>query len=274
MRFHPDAAPRAPRRATIIALAVALLLAGAAAAPAPTAAATTTSSVAATLLRLTNSARTAHGLRPLVGDTRLAAIAHERAVRLTTATTFGHAAAGGSLTGPLKRAGVQWYAWAEDLAWMPGGLRSTTAANIFSMWRRSASHWSALMSRTLNYVGFGVALRSPDGRVYASAVFTESRDHTPPGAKIDRVTRSGTTVTFTWHGYDAKLQSHWAGLRDFDVWYRVDGGAWRLIRDNTTSTSIRLASRASGHRYWLMVRARDRANNIGRTSAPVSVWVP
>jgi hypothetical protein len=130
------------------------------------------------------------------------------------------------------------------------------------------------MSRTMNYVGFGVTVRASDGHVFASTVFTESRDHSAPSARIDSAVRSGTTITFAWHGYDAPLQTHWAGLRDFDVWYRVDAGAWRLVRDDTTTTSLRLASRAQGHRYWLMVRARDRAGNIGRTSTPVSVWVP
>jgi hypothetical protein len=131
-----------------------------------------------------------------------------------------------------------------------------------------------LMSRTMNYVGFGIAVRRSGGQVYASAVFTESRDHTAPTARIDDVTRSGTAITFTWHGRDPLLQTHWAGLRDYDAWYRVDGGAWRLIRDNTTATSLRLASRAHGHRYWLKVTARDRAGNVGRQSAAVSVWVP
>jgi hypothetical protein len=70
------------------------------------------------------------------------------------------------------------------------------------------------------------------------------------------------------------MQSHWAGIRDFDALYRVDGGSWRLVRDYTTATSLRLGSRVSGHRYWLMVQARDRAGNVGRPSAPVSVWVP
>jgi hypothetical protein len=131
-----------------------------------------------------------------------------------------------------------------------------------------------LMSPTMNYVGFGLAVRPSDGQLFASAVFTESRDHTAPGVKMDGPTRSGTTITFAWHGRDPLLQSHWAGLRDYDAWYRVDGGAWRLVRDNTTATSLRLVSRAPGHRYWLKVQPRDRAGNVGRTSTPISVWVP
>ena len=91
----------------------------------------------------------------------------------------------------------------------------------------------------MNYVGFGVAVRASDGQVFASTVFTESRDHTAPSARVDSATRSDTTITFTWHGYDPRLQTHWAGLRDLDVWYRMDGGPWRFVGDNTTATSLR-----------------------------------
>ena len=50
----------------------------------------------------------------------------------------------------------------------------------------------------------------------------------------------GTTITFSWSGYDPKLQKRTAGLRSFDLQYRVNGGSWRTIRDNTTATSITL----------------------------------
>jgi uncharacterized protein YkwD len=275
MSLSPSRPRRAHNPALALALAVVLGLAGAVASPTPAAATTATpDTVAAELLRLTNADRAARDLRPLRRDTRLAAIARDRAGNLASASTFSHSAAGGSLSTTLDRAGIQWYAWGENLAWTPGGLRSTTAASVFTAWKQSTGHWAQLMSRTLNYVGFGVAVRASDGRVFATAIFTESRDHTRPSARIVDAARSGTSVTFTWRGYDAPLQTHWAGLRDFDVWYRVDDGAWRLIRDNTTATSIRLTSRAPGHRYWLMVRARDRVSNVGAASSPISVWVP
>jgi hypothetical protein len=214
------------------------------------------------------------GLKPLRLDRRLADIAVDRAMALAGATSFSHAAAGGSLTPALGEAGVQWYAWGENIAWVPGGLTSTTAAFIYHSWKASASHWAALMSRTSNYVGFGVSLRSSDGRVFASAVFTESRDHTAPGAAMDAASRSGTSISFRWHGYDPVLQTHWAGVRDFDVWYRVDSGTWRRIRDNTSQTSLTLSGRPRGHRYSLRVQARDRAYNVGPLSTTLSVWVP
>lgn len=271
--FLPSLVRSRATLATILALVVAL---GAAASqPLPAAAAAvTTASAEASLLAWTNRDRAALGLRPLRSDRALVAMAGTRAANLAAAATFSHAAAGGDLAPAFVGAGVQWYAWGENIARWPGGPTSTTVAAIYTTWRRSASHWAMLMSRTMNYVGFGVAVRASDGQVFASTVFTESRDHTAPSARVDSVTRSGTTIIFTWHGYDQRLQTHWAGVRDFDVWYRVDGGTWRLVRDNTTATSLRLGSRAHGHRYWLMVRARDRAANVGRSSAPISVWVP
>ncbi len=275
MPFRPGPAPAVARRAAVIAAALVLLLAGTPVAPVPTAAAsTTTASVATELLRLTNADRAAIGLRPLRHDARLAEIARVRATTLTTAASFSHSAAGGSLVPALAAADVQWYMAGEDLAWMPGGLTGATAALIFREWKESPAHFELLMSNRLNYVGFGAALRGLDGRVFASAVFTESADHSAPSARVGTATRSGTAIAFTWRGYDAPLQTHWAGLRDFDVRYRVDAGAWRLLRDNTTATALRLGSRTRGHRYWVSVRARDRAGNIGGWSPAVSIWVP
>jgi uncharacterized protein YkwD len=275
MPFPPGAhlRPARPAAGSLAALLVAVLLV-AAFAPAPAAAATTTVSVEASLLAKTNRDRAARGLRPLRLDSRLVGIADDRAANLAGAASFSHESAGGSLSAPLGRAGVQWYAWAENIAYLPGGLTSTTATSLYRLWRNSPAHWKALMSRSLNYVGFGVAVRPSDGRVFASAVFTESRDHTAPKVHLESASRTGTTITFAWHGWDPALQTHWSHLRDFDAWYRVDGGAWVLVRDNATATSLRLASLAPGHTYELTVRARDGAGNLGSRCRPIAVWVP
>jgi uncharacterized protein YkwD len=264
----------AARRFVAFVVGSVLVAASLAAAPPPAAAASTTAAVASELLVRTNLDRAARGLRPLRGDPRLAAIGRERAANLASSAYFTHVAAGGSLTPRLEQAGVQWYAWAEDIAWVSGGLSSTTAGRTFDAWKQSPSHWDVLMSATLNYVGFGAVLRASDGRVFVSAVLTESPDHTAPRGRMTRATRAGTTLEFSWTGYDPLLQSHWAGLRDFDVWYRVDEGAWRRIREDTTATTIRLAGRASGHRYWLRVQPRDRAGNVGPPSTALSIWIP
>ena len=268
--------PSPGRSRALLALLTALVVALGAAAthPLPAAAGLSAASAEASLLAWTNRDRAALGLVPLRRDPALGAIARTRAGNLAASTILSHAAAGGDLAPALAAAGVQWFAWGENIAQWPGGLSSTAIARIYRSWRGSATHWALLMSPTMNYVGFKVTVRQSDDQTFASSVFTESRDHTAPGARIDSARRDGTTITFTWHGHDPLLQSHWAGLRDYDAWYRVDGGAWRLVRDNTTATSLRLVSRAPGHRYWLKVQARDRAGNVGRTSTPISVWVP
>jgi uncharacterized protein YkwD len=271
--LHP--APRRSHRALASILALLLALGAAATGPAQaTASSVTAESAEALLLAWANRDRAAIGLRPLRADPALLAIAATRAANLAASPTFSHEAAGGDLAPAITGTGVQWYALGENIAQWPGALSRATVAAIYQAWRGSASHWAQLMSSTMNYVGFGVAVRASGVQALASAVFTEFRDHTAPGARIVGATRSGTSITFSWRGYDPLLQTHWAGVRDFDAWYRVDGGSWRLIRNDTTATSLILGSRASGHRYWLMVRARDRAGNVGRASAPVSVWVP
>jgi uncharacterized protein YkwD len=261
-------------RALLTTLACVVALGAATLRPVPAAASVSSAAAQASLLAWTNRDRAVLGLVPLHPDPALAVIAGTRADNLAASSTFSHAAAGGDMAPALAAGGVQWFAWGENIAHWPGGLDSATVAGIYRAWRGSAEHWSILTSPTMNYVGFGLAVRRSDGSVFASTVFTESRDHTAPGARIDGARRDGTTITFAWHGRDPLLQSHWAGLRDYDAWYRVDGGAWRLIRNDTTATSLRLAARAPGHRYWLKVQARDRAGNVGRTSTPVSIWVP
>ncbi len=126
--------------------------------------------------------------------------------------------------------------------------------------------WSALR--------IGLAYRWSAHATYASIVFTESRDHTPARAAMVDSGRIGTTAWFRWRGYDPLLQTHTAGLRNFDVEYKVGSGTWRIIRSGTTSTSISLYSRPRGHYYYLRVRARDRNGNVGAWSTPMRVGIP
>ena len=86
------------------------------------------------------------------------------------------------------------------------------------------------MSATNNYIGLGVAYRSSDHKTYASGNLTEAKDHTRPWARMSTRSRSGTTVRWTWQGNDTTLQTHTAGLKNFDVQYRVGSGAWHTRR--------------------------------------------
>ena len=65
-----------------------------------------------------------------------------------------------------------------------------------------------------------------------------------------------------------------AGLKNFDVEYRVDSGTWSLIRSGTTATSIAIGSRAHRHYYSLRVRSRDWRGNVSYWTSPITVWLP
>ena len=213
-------------------------------------------------------------LQPLRLDPALRTLARERAANLVAASAFSHAAAGGDIGAALRADYIQYWSAGEDIAWTNAPWGSTAASWIYRGLRGSPVHWALMMSRTFNYVGVGAGERQRDGRTFVSIIFTESRDHTPPIASMRSATRSGTTVTFKWYGRDRLLQTHTAGFRDFDVEYRVDEGAWRLVRDNTTSTGTTWASRPRGHTYWVRVRGRDRAGNVSSWSAPLGLHVP
>jgi uncharacterized protein YkwD len=233
----------------------------------------TARTVASYLITWTNRDRQARGLRPLQPWSTLRNIATKRADTLAALGTLSHSAAG-SLSSQLTSAGVQYYSWGEVLGWSSYPWGYDVAKSLYSMWKRSSSHWSLLMSSRFNYFGVGLAYRWSAHATYASIVFTESRDHTGARAAMVDYGRTGTTAWYRWRGYDPHLQTHTAGLRNFDVAYRSDSGTWKIIRSGTTSTSISLTSRSRGHYYYVMVRARDRNGNVGSWTGAARVWIP
>jgi uncharacterized protein YkwD len=260
------------RRAPIAALLFALLVT-IAGPPAPSRAAVSATEAESMLLGWVNAARADRGLVPLVGWSDLASIAGYRAGRMASQNVLSHTVAG-SLSRQLAGEGVTWMRYGEVIAWSTAGWPVRSAEAIFRSWRGSPSHWALLMSSRFNYVGVGLALRSSNGRTYGSIVLTESPDHSGAISRLTGVSRRGNDVTWTWLGYDRPLQTHTAGLRDYDVQYRVDGGDWRLIRNDLASRSITIADRQSGHTYRLRIRATDRRGNVGAWSSPLSIAVP
>ena len=220
-----------------------------------------------------NADRASLGLAPLRLDGRLRAIADGRAATMAGMGVLTHTAAG-DLSSELSGAGVQWYGWGEDIGWTTFPWGVDAARSLYTMWKHSPEHWTLLMSPSFNYVGFGLGYRTTDRSTYGSVVFSESRDQTPPAVRMTSATRTGSTVQFSWTGVDVRLQTHTSGFRSFDLLYRASGGTWRIIRSGTTSTSISIASRPSGHSYYLSVRARDNAGNLSAWSAPLHIWVP
>ncbi len=266
----------AHRRRTVplAALALLVVIGFGFATPAVGRAADSASVTAATrslLVSWLNRDRAAAGLRPLRLDTPSNQIAFERAGNIAGSGTFSHAAAGPDLLQMFAARGAQAYQVGETLGW--SNARGTAAAAmIYELWHGSPEHWRLLMSDRYNYVGVGAA--DGAGRLYVSLVLAESNDRTQPGATVVKARRDGATIDFAWSGYDPQLQTHTAGLRDFEVQYRVDGGPWRTIRSATGSTALVLRARAAGHRYGLRIRARDRNGNLSAWSAPSTVRIP
>ena len=266
--------PRVPRRLLPHAVGATLITALAVTDfAAPDSAATSASSAEAMIIGWVNTDRSAAGLAPLRGDGDLAYIAGVRASRMASANTLNHAT-GGVLTSQLSSRSVQWYRYGETIGWSGARWTVEAARSIYRGWMNSAPHRALLLSDRFNYIGLGLAYRSSNARTFGSAVMTESLDHTDAVARITGTHRSGDDVSWTWSGYDPRLQTHLAGLRDFDVQYRIGSGDWRTIRDNTTSTSLTLRDRGHDRTHAIRVRATDRRGNVGKWTVASRIWVP
>lgn len=226
------------------------------------------------ILTLMNNDRVAAGLKPYRKWSKLASVAGDRAARMVSRNVLSHSAAGGSVGAMLDARHIDWYSNGEAIGRTGARWGSEAAARLYSLWWGSSGHRALMMSSNFNYVGVGVAYRSSSKTTYASIIFSESKDHTTPAASNGQITLRGTTITFEWSGYDRTLQSHMAGLRSFDLQYRVDGGSWRTIRDNTTTTSIELVDRIPGRWYGLRVQSADKRGNLSSWTGEAKVYVP
>jgi uncharacterized protein YkwD len=267
--MHPSSA----RRRLAFATPAALIAIFAISVAAPTATATSASTAESSVIGWINSARSARGLVPLRYDSDLASISGLRASRMASANTMSHTI-GGNLSSQLNAYGVRWFRYGENVGWSTASWPSGSARSIFNMWMNSSSHRALILSDRFNYVGVGLASRSSGAKTFASAVFAETTDHTRAVARVTRATRSGDDARWAWSGYDPRLQTHTAGLRDYDIQYRVGYGSWILLRNDTTQASITIADRPHGRSYAIRVRATDRRGNVGAWSREARIWVP
>ena len=231
-----------------------------------------TSDPALTLTTLINHERAARGLQPLRVDSRLVAIAGERATRLAAAGVLSHAVAG-SIPEDLAVHAVRWFGYGEVIGYASGSLGGA-GHTILGMWLASPDHWPVLMSARYNYLGVGLASRSSSGVTYSSVVLTESPDRTGAWAAMAGAAVSGDDIRWSWRGADVPLQTHTAGLRDFTLQLRQDRGTWVTIGSGVTATARSTLNRSRGHWYGLRVRARDQAGNSGAWSREFRVWIP
>jgi len=225
----------------------------------------------AKLVSLINAERSKRGLVPLRLHPGLVDLAGDQAASMASTNLLAHISCLGCT---LSSRGIQWYTAGEVIAWTSYPWGDQAAQSIFNAWKGSSGHWAMLMSSRYNYFGIGVAYRSSNARTYAAAELTESKDRTMPWAQMRSVSRSGTTVYWSWYGADSALQTHTAGLKDFDVQYRVDSGTWYTIRTSYTPKSVSLSGRAHGHWYGLRVRARDNLGLVSYFTPEMRIWVP
>ncbi|MEO5704610.1 MAG: CAP domain-containing protein [Candidatus Limnocylindrales bacterium] len=234
-------------------------------------AASTADTMESRLLGLINAERTKRGLVVIRPHSGLVDLAGDRAAYMASIGGMQHISC---LSCTLNGRGIQWYGAGEVIAANNYPYGNWSADVVFKSWMGSSTHRAILLSNRFNYIGIGVAYRSANHYTYASAVLTESNDRTVPWSQMLTVSRSGTTVYWTWRGADHPLQTHTAGLKNFDVQYRVDSGTWITIRSGTTAKSLSLGSRAHGHYYSLRVRARDNLGYLSPYSAYLRIWVP
>jgi len=227
----------------------------------------------ASMVSWVNRDRDARGLIAFRSDARLNAVAAARAAKMAETGTLSHSVAG-NLGSQLTTAGVQWFRWGEDIAYSSASWGTQVAWHVFGMWKKSPSHWPLLMSSSFNYIGVGFARQASTGRTYVAAVMTESVDHTRPSPVWVSSWRSGTTVSWSWRGYDPRLQTHTAGVRSFDIRYRVDNGPWRLNWIGSTAKSITLRNMPRGHCYSLRIQVADWRGNLSRWSSERRICVP
>jgi len=215
-------------------------------------------------LDLTNQRRVSRGLVSLRLDSRLTALARERAQYMADTGEFSHVQSNGtSVFDMIEAADISWYAAGEIIAWNTAGPLDYSAEFAVQGWMGSPSHKAIVLSDDYNYVGFGVAVAS-NGTRYWAGVYLRGPDRTGSWTHMGTYSKvildaSHVRVTVRWTGGDTRLQVLTAGLRYFQAERRRDGGPWY---DYGTTTAHSLTARwLRGHIYEFRVRSRDRRGN-------------
>lgn len=267
----PSPASRPRRLPRLVAGLIAGLVLVAVVAPGPVAA-VTAGDVSSMILASVNGHRAGGGLVAYRSWGPLVDLATQRAQRMAASRTLSHTAAGGNVGTALDARGLDWMGYGEAIGMTGWSWGREAADSLVSMWMNSSGHRALLMSSDFNYIGIGVA-RASDGSTWASIVLTESVDHTAPVASIVSLARDGTKLTLTWDGSDPRLQTHTAGLRDWDVRIRRTGKPWRTLRAGITETSLTI-NRKPGLTYRFKVRARDQRGNLSKWTTAAKIQVP
>ncbi len=244
-----------------------------AAAAAMTPATTTASRMDSQILASLNADRTARNLTPLRLDSRLITWSADRAAWMASHALLTHTSFGGSPCNLYVIEKITWYQCGEAVADTTAAYGAKAASSLYALWRGSAEHFALITSTTFNYVGIGVAYRAANRTTYASILFLEGPEHNRPIPSWTQSWVAGTTVHWGWTAREPILQTHTAAIRGYDVELRTNGGAWHLLRTNSTDTSATFRNRSPGSSWQIQVRARDNVGNVSgwMTSATFTV---
>jgi uncharacterized protein YkwD len=258
-------------------VAAALVLGGAwLTGPAPVAAstATTAATMESQILTFINADRAAAGLQALRRDSQLVTWSADRSSWMATHGSLTHTSWGGAPCTLYQNQRIKWYGCGEAIGNTTASFGSTAASFLYALWKNSPDHEALIMSKSYNYVGIGVSYRSSTHTTYASILFLEGPDISKPTAALSGPTLNGRSIHWSWSATDPVLQTHTAGIKDFDVQIRVDGKAWVNLRSNTTVTSETTPGERPGSTWALRVRADDRAGNASAWVTSATVVIP
>jgi uncharacterized protein YkwD len=127
------------------------------------------------VLMLFNQIRTAHGLHPLRGDTRLADAATSHSVDMLRRGYFAHDGPQGTFSVRIRRY-VRSGSEAAEILSFGGGVYATPAGMV-KAWMASPAHRRIILLPELRSVGFGVATgtyHGSTGVAMATADFSSS----------------------------------------------------------------------------------------------------
>ncbi len=232
-----------------------------------------------TVLKQMNELRGRNGLAPLRMADGVRIVARDRSRDMRDKHYFDHTSPSGDDAGKmLRRRGIGHAFWGENIGWtMNMGLQDG-ARWMVDWWKDSPGHRAAMLSRSYNYVGVGVA--NAGAKILYTIVFVNQPDHTAPKAKITSV-RTGATVagaggrkavTIKWSGKDRRLSTRTAGLKGFVVQYKKKGTRdWTRIRRLTTARELTTMLPSGNHKF--RIRAKDRRGNKTKWQGPVLVRV-
>jgi endonuclease YncB( thermonuclease family) len=100
-------------------------------------------------------------------------------------------------------------------------------------------------------------------------------DFTSPTASINNLAESYSVANFlvSWNGNDNFLASS-SDIANYDLQYRIDSGEWHDWLSLATGTEAEFHKEISaGSTVFFRIRARDKAENIGEWSGPITTEI-